>query len=137
MAFIKCLLLLINFLLIHSMEHEHSEIYMKKSKIDDQESSASGFIYQINSKEPPTLKYSSFAAGDLNNFGYPPVTLGRFSAQLPVELPLAAIKQFPAEVTAAAAIPTAPINSYGYPATVPAYSLPELRKALELNTPLG
>lgn len=131
MALLKCLLLLFSLVLIESMEL--SEIYMKKSRIDDQEASASGFIYEINPKAPEPVKFSSFATGDLNNFGYPPVTLGRYSTTLPVHLPLPAINYFP-EVTATAN--DGPINSYGLPATVSAYSLPELRKALELNAPL-
>lgn len=56
---------------------------MKRSEIEDQESSASGYAYQLHSGVP--LNYPTTAG--VSHFAYPPLGLGHYPQELPLQLP--------------------------------------------------
>lgn len=108
------------------------EIYMKRSEIDDQASSASSYSYQTHSGDDDPSSYSTYntdATGDNNNydqFGYPPITVGRYTHQelVPFQVP----PPLPNYIQS-----TQPTFSsyYGFPAGPYAYAFPQLGKPLE------
>ncbi|XP_063927798.1 RNA-binding protein EWS-like [Zophobas morio] len=73
----KCLLAL---LLLFRPALCAESVYMKHAEIDDQESSASGYAYQLHSGGP--LYAYPVAANGVGHFAYPPL-LGRYTQQLP------------------------------------------------------
>ncbi|CAH0560402.1 unnamed protein product [Brassicogethes aeneus] len=100
-------------------------VYMKKSQLDDQASSASGYSYQAVSGNPAI--FTAYSADDTDfekykdsdnykefvNFGYPPITVGKFVVNNgpPQLLPLEIIKPQPILM-----------DSYGRPVTHQDYS---------------
>jgi hypothetical protein len=96
----KCLLLLAA--LLQGATSAES-VYMKRSEIEDQESSASGYAYQLHSGGP--LSYAA-PLGGFNRFAYPPLALGGYTQELPLQLPLEEYKP-------QAALGVYPLNSYG------------------------
>ncbi|RZC40206.1 hornerin-like [Asbolus verrucosus] len=112
----KCLPVLFIVTLIRPLKCMES-VYMKRSEVEDQESSASGYAYQLHSGGP--LAYAAYPGtlGGLNHFGYPPLTLGRYVQELPLQLPLTT--QYKPQTP----LGVVPLNSYGLPAHPAAYAL--------------
>ncbi|EFA02620.1 protein argonaute-2-like [Tribolium castaneum] len=106
----KCLLVAI--FLAHSAKCMES-VYLKRSEIEDQESSASGYAYQLHSGGP--LSYAALpAAGGLNHFAYPPLGLGQYSQEIPLQLP---------EYKPLAPVGVVPLQTYGLQGQPAAYGI--------------
>lgn len=117
MFLVKCSLLWCIINLCSSME----TYYMKRSILDDQESSESGYSYQVHSGNPSV--FTAFSSedtdiGKLPQFGYPPVTLGKFS-----------INDEPHYFDLKNYYPNLPeyglVDSYGKPISYKSYAFPE------------
>lgn len=104
-------------------------IYMKRSEVDDQEASSSAYAYQLNSGGP--LQYTAYpAAQGLHHFGYPAITLGRYTQELPAQLPIAGDYQPQPSPNGHL------FNSYGYPAGKVAYGIHPLFQRPIVQQPL-